>query len=1133
MVAIAFAVAAPTLGLAGAGIGTGAAIAGIAIGLLAAYVDSTVVYPGLFGKKSGSKPDSLEGFQISTTDPGAPRWDVYGTRAWVPCHYLWTLGVREETSGGGGGKGGRPLVAHVRADVGLALCDGPVKDTVDLYADERVFWSKQFNRVVLEDHRWTITAGTGGEAGYLVIQATDSETADFAGIFEAGDVTGNLVRLERVSPGSITGFYRVVGVSPHSGTTKSRVVLKPLRGQSPAAGVAGSIFEPAALRRIDQGVASSEWIVYGAPQPQLMLLRPDPTDPGPTAPNTIPGLPFQSLAVLQRVWIPGGIYRLDGFTPSALNGRYRLVQWNMYHAVDTSTMTPTFGDWRFLPIEGQSLSGTLAPGTPTQPGIIYRDESGGFVFFDSQQDWQEYRGTADQPSDPTLALYEDDPPAHRGIAHLSLTNWTLAPFGNILPRVTGMVRARSGETVGAAISRICGKTAPTEHIDVSSLRGKVCLGYSVAGGTAPIQAIQPLLTFYGIAVQDRGGVLTFLDERDLPVVPVATRHLNARATTDRTTTRGFVASRIDPFDVPERVLVQYLDPAEGANEAEGDGRRAPGDPDRGSGDTMDVNLKPLVVWPYDAKRRAREIRRRISLETYRGQVRLGPGYMDVLPGHCITFASNDEEFDAAPASATIAYDTRLRDLLPGSVAVRVRFVGGQVATLLDNGSGALEGFPAGITTSINTVDYDAGRIELLASEALDTSFPPQITYRYDRQWLMRANKATLGGYDFGVTCECLSTTTDEPLPPVPRRISSGLGAPIVSAVPPYRSLVLDIPALQAGMSTAVWVGFVSAPEPGAPWRGATIYQSPNGIDRWTAVAQITASTIMGTAAGSALPSRFAGATPGTIDWSTELEVDIPNGELLETWTTDMIGYGLNWALVGNEIIAFHEAEAQEGTRWILRGLWRGRRHTDGAMNLHVDGERFVLLTGMGQTHGVHHEIAGGYAAANRTYHWRVVPGGASVTAVDTITTTMRGESARPPAPLLTDGDVTQKIGSYVGITWWRRSREMPSLFGPAPLPNGWVEKYELVAFDAVPASSLAAAIGIEAAIQATTVRRWLVGDELMGTQYVGERRVEYYETDITADGFTLGSSLIGFAVYAIGPAGKSEASDFVVFMPAT
>src|SRR5688572_24811895 len=221
----------------------------VGVGLLTAYIDSAVVFPAIFGKKN-PRPDALEGFQLSTTDPGAPRWETYGSRAWVPCHYLWSLNIRDEVSGNGQvGKGGRPFVQTVRIDAGIAASDGPIIEIDTLYSGERVFWSRQFDRVVVEDHRWEILAGTGGEAGSLVIRATDADVTDFSGIFDPGaagvDHDGDFVLLEGVLPSTILGFYRVTKSEPHTAAARTRIVLKPLRGQTPAAGVAGNVFQPA------------------------------------------------------------------------------------------------------------------------------------------------------------------------------------------------------------------------------------------------------------------------------------------------------------------------------------------------------------------------------------------------------------------------------------------------------------------------------------------------------------------------------------------------------------------------------------------------------------------------------------------------------------------------------------------------------------------------------------------------------------------------------------------------------------------------------------------------------------------------------------------------------------------------
>lgn len=94
---------------------------------------------------------------------------------------------------------------------------------------------------------------------------------------------------------------------------------------------------------------------------------------------------------------------------------------------------------------------------------------------------------------------------------------------------------------------------------------------------------------------------------------------------------------------------------------------------------------------------------------------------------------------------------------------------------------------------------------------------------------------------------------------------------------------------------------------------------------------------------------------------------LPNGFELTDATTDEIGWGQSWLLVGDELIGFHEAEADVGGVWRLRGLIRGMRNTDLAMDTHQDGERVVLLPLLGFMHGLVYDAPGGYAAANRTY----------------------------------------------------------------------------------------------------------------------------------------------------------------------
>lgn len=46
-----------------------------------------------------------------------------------------------------------------------------------------------------------------------------------------------------------------------------------------------------------------------------------------------------------------------------------------------------------------------------------------------------YYGTDDQTVDPTIALYEDDNPAYRGMAYIVFTDFDLSPYGNQIPNI--------------------------------------------------------------------------------------------------------------------------------------------------------------------------------------------------------------------------------------------------------------------------------------------------------------------------------------------------------------------------------------------------------------------------------------------------------------------------------------------------------------------------------------------------------------------------------------------------------------------------------------------------------------------------------------------------------------------------
>jgi hypothetical protein len=123
---------------------------------------------------------------------------------------------------------------------------------------------------------------------------------------------------------------------------------------------------------------------------------------------------------------------------------------------------------------------------------------------------------------------------------------------------------------------------------------------------------------------------------------------------------------------------------------------------------------------------------------------------------------------------------------------------------------------------------------------------------------------------------------------------------------------------------------------GPNWPGATVYESPDG-ENWRAVYSTSIPTMMGY-----VVSPPGDSIPEIIDNENEIVVEMLNGEL-ESVSEELMLTGENWAMLGNEMIAFRYAENLGGKRWRLTGLLRGQRGTDWATGGHQAGERFIML----------------------------------------------------------------------------------------------------------------------------------------------------------------------------------------------
>jgi len=161
--------------------------------------------------------------------------------------------------------------------------------------------------------------------------------------------------------------------------------------------------------------------------------------------------------------------------------------------------------------------------------------------------------------------------------------------------------------------------------------------------------------------------------------------------------------------------------------------------------------------------------------------------------------------------------------------------------------------------------------------------------------------------------------------------------------------------------------------------------------------------------------------PPTTSWAatdntTEFRVRILNpAVMLESITQeDMLNTQTNAALVGREIIQFREATQEADGSWTLRGLLRGRRGTNDAVNDHFQGETFILLDP-----DAFLIQARPPEAYNLQIQLKAVPPGTKIDEAETSTYDLTPRDLQPYSPedvAVTDDDTT------VTVSMQRRSR---------------------------------------------------------------------------------------------------------------
>lgn len=1150
-------------------------VATAAIGIIAAYVDQRYIYPELFGR-SGARPHQFGNLQIGQSSEGTPRWMLNGKRNYIPAQYLWVRNVnRAYVEGSSGGKSERKPIKYQRADVGIGLGDGPALEPVSyMFADGRPFLATEFDRVFFIDHRWTVEVDPV-ESTHLRITTQEGDQPNFASRLAAGLV----VRLAGFDPSSIDGYWRVVTVTNHQpGGVLSDVQLSPLEGQTAAAGTAGHPEEPATITRIDNGGITHDWLGLGTSGPRwlgslnggtLQIRR----NPGS---NFAPGVPNYSVTEIESIWIVGAIYKFSNWqdwpaqqASEWMNGEWKLTRRFADGALGAPPINEGYVLW-FERVDPTAITAPASvipanyPGPEDDCGRILRlRSSNGLIFDDPTVTINYYRGDPESNAnpDPVLVASEPNAPNFHTLSYLSLEQWEVSKYGRF-PELTAQQASADDASLRSVVARIVQRVMPDGTFSTSLVRPKQIIGYPVQGGLSASEALQPLHTYYGLQVQDRGGVLTWMDERDLPLIQVPTYHMNARPTGGRQDDDGFNPQRGDDASLPQRVLLHFNNPVnEGGLGVVSAGVSDPEAAERGGKDTLDIDIRPLAVWPFEGKQRINALRKKILDENVTGSVKLPPSYLDVLPGHRLQLSGANWHVQDLPATTTYSsLQLELRDLVPGRVELSVWFTSAGAALLLDDGNGVFSGFPSGVTASVNSINYTTGVLSLSCSEALDTDRPGRIRYRWEQQQVWRVGSQRLRSDDLTQENSLVLSSAEEPLPPVPMGQPLAVESVFSGILAQYQTKVIDLPPIYQGLTRAAHVAFAVARQPGGRWQGALVYHSTTGLSNWSLVGSVNNETPMGLTVGGAagsgfdvlpVPDRVDHAMFQSVDWTTEFVIQSPMMSPTNV-TLEQIGLGQNTLMIGDEVISFLEAEDIGSNQYRLRGIIRGRFGTQDEADHsafvsagdYVGGEQVVDLSGgFGFLNGSIWEVPGGFSSAGQQHYFAVIPSGTTVEQFAVAGTPygakqIVGRSMRPGIPVVSDipdgdavnyGDLAsfgqRGAGASVFARWARRGTGASAIFGQHNIPQGDYEQYVVEVYDEATRVALSeSGVSEDDAIAEAAYRRWIVGTTSAGSTVVYPI-IEYTQAEIAADiaGFPP-TGVIGVSVYQRGAGGRSPRS---------
>jgi hypothetical protein len=610
---------------------------GWAIGLAAAYIDTTVIYPKLAGEPDEARFPQFASLPVSEQGPGAPRTFAIGARMRVPVHAMYQSSKAREEGTGGGSKGGTNVsLRRVFVNALLHLNDRETDELLQLIGNGQLILFNERNLIGVTSENLS-AAVTGSD---VTISLADEFDPDFRDTFAVGDLVLPLDFVRSSGPTTFNGtYYEVTGVIGATPTTGSQITVEPVDGQSitSLSYSGGTPFSPASLRRVDDAIGGSQTAFlakWATNTSRHHITNPTHRDPGQV---------FQpgDKVIVRNLDIvaAGGTANVDvEFTAArVLNGGAKLEVEGV-----PSQFTGVGFDTTISAVSGKTIIVDFAEQQSFTTGVFPQG-------FDPEAEFNDGRQTQGQPAILLTDYGSGETSNYRGMATQGLEECYVSGFGDQLPtNLEAIIGIDGAMTWPQALEAILqrGDLLNTQ-IDASEVSQRPFRGAFVRGVTATMSQVQPLLVAGQVLGQDRNGVVHLFDADQADSVQLE----NGTALSDFGTSIDGQGAGVDKVqmedkpeaDMPTSIGVRFQDPdAAFSIGYEHFGLRNPEGIDHTNEQTMD--LSSMVLTRREARNLTTTLMRRawVNRRTYR--MTLPAAYLHLLENDLITW-TDDEGID--------------------------------------------------------------------------------------------------------------------------------------------------------------------------------------------------------------------------------------------------------------------------------------------------------------------------------------------------------------------------------------------------------------------------------------------------------------------------------------------------------